>query len=217
MGNAFFGFCSIVAASGGDLVAAAYFIFLGALMDSLDGRIARFADLTSLLGLELDSLCDGVTFCLAPAFLMYQWQLRVLGTIGFLVCAFFLLMGLMRLAYFNITHKEQSEFFTGMPTPIAACLLVALFFSRKNCAYSFYFLMFILFLILLLSILMVSKFPFPTFKFVSRGWYAVAFSVFIASLITFSFINVILLFFAVYFVISFEEFIRRKWFRVNLS
>jgi Phosphatidylserine synthase len=111
LGNAFFGFCSIVLAFEGELIDSAYCIFLGAMMDALDGRIARFMKVESALGLELDSLCDAISFCLAPAFLAYVWHLRWLGASGIVIGAFFLLAGLFRLARFNLLHDEQGTFF----------------------------------------------------------------------------------------------------------
>ena len=69
LGNAFFGFCSLVAAASGEIKVAAHFILLGALMDALDGRVARLMGVESGLGVQMDSLSDAVSFCVAPAFL----------------------------------------------------------------------------------------------------------------------------------------------------
>jgi len=77
LGNAFFGFISIIFASQGLFVAASHFILMGALMDALDGRIARLLQAESPIGVELDSLCDAITFCLSPAILMYYAFLSI--------------------------------------------------------------------------------------------------------------------------------------------
>src|SRR3990172_8049212 len=119
LGNAFFGFCAIIFAAHGNMIAAAYFILWGALFDALDGRVARYAQVTSEFGMQLDSLCDSISFCMAPAVLMYLWQLHNIGIVGFLSCSFFLVAGLLRLAKFNLTHNQQQIAFIGVPTTVA--------------------------------------------------------------------------------------------------
>ncbi|NDD54537.1 hypothetical protein EBZ39_11795, partial [bacterium] len=116
LGNAFFGFCSIILAAHGNIVGAAYFILMGALMDGLDGRVARFMKISSDFGTQLDSLCDTVTFCLAPSILLYFWELKKLGVLGVVIAGMFLLSGILRLARFNITHDEQFIISTGVTT-----------------------------------------------------------------------------------------------------
>ncbi len=71
LGNAFFGFCAITRALSGDRVGSLYFIFLSAMMDLIDGRVARLMKVESDLGVQIDSLSDAISFCLAPAFLAY--------------------------------------------------------------------------------------------------------------------------------------------------
>ncbi len=89
LGNAFFGLCSVIFAAQQSWIAASFCVFVGGLMDALDGQIARFVRASSAFGLQLDSLCDAITFCLAPAFLIYIWQLKRLGAIGLIVCGLF--------------------------------------------------------------------------------------------------------------------------------
>lgn len=164
LGNAFFGFCSIVFTVKAEYFSAAYFILLGALMDALDGRIARLVNAASPIGLQLDSLADSISFCLAPALLIYFWQLKSLGFVGLLVCSLFFLAGILRLARFNILAHEQSLFFIGLPTTIAGCFL-AIFYLNTRFIYDNNFVLLItLILILLLSFLMVSRLKFPAFK-----------------------------------------------------
>ena len=164
LGNAFFGFCSLVAAASGEIRVAAHFILLGALMDALDGRVARLMGVESDLGVQMDSLSDAVSFCVAPAFLMYSWQLKHLGFVGIIVGGLFVLAGLIRLARFNLMHDEQTIFFLGVPTTIAGCFLVSFSLFVKNVNHSMLFVLFLSALILALSWLMVSTVPFPTFK-----------------------------------------------------
>ena len=146
--NAFFGFCSVVFTSQGDLVGASYFILLSALMDALDGRVARMTGSTSKFGLELDSLCDAISFCMAPAFLVYSWQLKKFGFLGFMASAFFLATGLLRLAKFNLTHGDQKNSFLGIPTTVAACLLATILFNSGSLYFKTPFEFLLLFLVL---------------------------------------------------------------------
>jgi len=164
LGNAFFGFCSIIFASKSDFFTASYFILLGALMDSLDGRIARHFGSSSAIGLQLDSLADAVSFCLAPAFLIYFWHFKSLGFLGLIISSVFFLAGIFRLARFNVISHEQSLFFLGLPTTIAGCFLSTFYLNIAN-KYSERLILPIVFLLcLFLSYLMVSKIKFPAFK-----------------------------------------------------
>jgi CDP-diacylglycerol---serine O-phosphatidyltransferase len=164
LGNAFFGFCSIIFSAQADYVAAAYFILLGALMDALDGRIARFVDVTSEFGMQLDSLSDAISFGLAPAMLIYLWQLKKIGGLGLFACALFLMAGILRLARFNITHSKQFVCFTGTPITIAGCFLAIVLLNTKNMFFNSYKVILLFSLVVIMSMLMVSKIPFPSLK-----------------------------------------------------
>ncbi|MFA6527078.1 MAG: CDP-diacylglycerol--serine O-phosphatidyltransferase [Candidatus Babeliales bacterium] len=212
LGNAFFGFCSIVATAQGDLFAGAYFILIGALMDGLDGRVARFAGVTSDLGLQLDSLCDGISFCLAPAFLVYYWQLHNLGFVGLVGASFFLLMGLLRLARFNITHDEQTVYFLGLPTTIAGCFLATLSLNMQSHIYSLGHAEIFFFVTLTLAMLMISKIYFPTFKHMRKSYYSWAFAMFLAFTIIMGLLKVLFVLFMLYFIFTFAECLRRRVF-----
>jgi CDP-diacylglycerol---serine O-phosphatidyltransferase len=120
--NVSFGFLSIIKTVEGNFVAAALCIMAAALMDSIDGRLARFFGTAGDLGSELDSLCDAISFCLAPAVLLYSWYLHDFGNPGLFVPALvlYLCAGLLRLARFNLTSNDQSLFFLGLPTTVAA-------------------------------------------------------------------------------------------------
>lgn len=211
LGNAFFGFCSIVFASYGDLVAAAYFILLGALMDGLDGRIARYAHVTSEFGMQLDSLCDGISFGLAPAMLVYVWQLKKMGGAGFIACAIFLLAGLLRLARFNLTSTQQSRFFLGTPIPIAGCFLATLVLNTKNLTLHPSAIILLLLLVLTLAGFMVSSIPFPTFKQLSRSTYTVGLIALSVVATTMGLTKLLLILFIAYFLFALEEFFRARF------
>lgn len=206
LGNAFFGFCSIILSSKGDLITASYCILIAALMDALDGRLARLMGVDSALGVQLDSLSDAVSFCMSPAILVYFWQLKKIGFLGLIVSSVFLLAGLWRLARFNILHDVQTKFFLGVPTTIAACFLATLFLNCRYIDQSFYFLFFILILVLLLAFLMVSSLKFPTFKQqlfkVKKTWYVAIFIILFSFLAVFQIYRILLIFFLFYFLFS---------------
>lgn len=210
LGNGFFGFASIIFASNGDLIPAAYFILFGAFFDALDGRIARLMGITSELGGQLDSLCDAISFGLAPAFLMYNWELNQTGAIGFMVSAFFLMAGLVRLARFNITKSDQTIFFLGVPITIAGCFLATFFLTAGNLVTKPYFVSLLLFIMIVLAYLMMSSIRFPTFKHVSKGWYAFVIILFTMFLISLGFNKMLLALFILYFAFAFQEALRLK-------
>lgn len=121
-GNLFFGFFSIVKGLQGDFTWAASAILLAAIFDVLDGRVARMTGGTSEFGVQYDSLCDLVSFGLAPAFMMYNFGLNAYGRLGWIICFLFLACGALRLARFNVQSSigKASGDFTGLPIPMAA-------------------------------------------------------------------------------------------------
>ena len=129
-GNLFFGFFSIIKSMNGQFGWAAAAIFLAAIFDVLDGRVARLTKGTSEFGVQYDSLCDCVSFGVAPAFLMYQYGLLELGRMGWVACFMFMACGTLRLARFNVLSSigKASGDFTGLPIPMAA-IAVASFIS----------------------------------------------------------------------------------------
>ncbi len=209
-GNAFFGFSSIVSAASGDLVASAYFILLGALMDMLDGRIARLIGISSELGAQLDSLSDAISFCLAPAFLVYVWKLKTVGFLGFFACVLFLLAGLLRLARFNLTSQEQKHFFIGTPSTFAGCFLVTVFLNARNTFFNPMFLFLLLCFVIVLAYLMISTVRFPTFKYVhkSRVTFAVVVATAFAAIM--GLLKVLVFIFSIYFMYALGAFFHFK-------
>jgi len=125
------GLVSILWASSGHFTDAAWAIIAGIIFDMMDGRVARWAGATSQFGVELDSLCDAVTFAVAPAILMYQVALTTLGRAGFAIAVFFSMAGVLRLARFNVkSHSgEAAGHFTGLPVPAAAGILASFVLS----------------------------------------------------------------------------------------
>ncbi len=106
---------------------AAVAIFVAAILDSLDGRVARLTNTTSDFGAHYDSLADIVSFGVAPAVVGYLWLLKDLGKLGWFAVFLYVAATALRLARFNIlAPKTNKGFFYGLPCP-AAAMLVATF------------------------------------------------------------------------------------------
>ncbi len=112
-------------------------IIFAALFDALDGRVARLIKGTSKVGKELDSLTDVISFGVAPAFIMYFWNLNNLGKFGWLLCLIYVVCVALRLARFNINSNMEpswrDNFFEGVPSPAGGILvLMPLMFSLSG-------------------------------------------------------------------------------------
>ena len=144
-------------------------IFAG-LFDTLDGRVARLIKGTSLVGKELDSLADVISFGVAPAFIMYFWSLNNLGKFGWLLCLIYVVCVALRLARFNVNSNEdpswKDNFFQGIPSPDGGILvLMPLIFSLSefdvfNANYDLIVPAFFI----VISFLLISKLPTYSFK-----------------------------------------------------
>ena len=118
------GFSSIMVAIKGNYYAAAVLLLAAAVLDGLDGRIARYTNTTTKFGAEYDSLSDLVAFGVAPAILVYMWGLEPYGKWGWVASALFVVCGALRLARFNIQAGIiESKVFNGLPTPAAASVI----------------------------------------------------------------------------------------------
>jgi CDP-diacylglycerol--serine O-phosphatidyltransferase len=125
-GNLFCGFLALILTAEQRYEHAALAILAGIVLDMLDGRIARLVKATSQFGVEFDSLADVVSFCVAPAFLLYTVALSRLGRAAWLGAFLFVICGALRLARFNVhTDTIDRRFFIGLPTPAAAGLAAA--------------------------------------------------------------------------------------------
>lgn len=120
------GFYSILASTHGEFYKAALAIFLSAILDGADGRVARMLNAQSPFGEQYDSLADMLAFGVAPAILVYSFALEPLGRIG-LGCAFvFTACGAFRLARFNVqVGIVDKKYFVGLASPLAAILVTA--------------------------------------------------------------------------------------------
>lgn len=163
--NMLLGFVAIVSAIEGRFLRAAALVFIAGLCDTLDGRLARLLGTTSKFGVELDSLSDLISFCLAPAVLVYLWTLKTLEPQGLWICGFYLRAGAGRLARFNIlTVTGSKRYFTGLPTPAAAGVLMAVL-AQWPVASGFPLPAWTVAAgVAALALLMVSTLPYRTFK-----------------------------------------------------
>ncbi len=149
---------------------AVIFITLAAILDALDGRIARLIKGTSDFGKELDSLTDFVSFGIAPAFIIYFWELNKYGKLGWAITLIYSVCCVLRLARFNLTKFKPSEswkqnYFEGVPSPIGALLILSPlvfelteFNSLLNKNY------FVPIFTLIVAVLLISKVPTFSFK-----------------------------------------------------
>lgn len=162
----FAGFYSIVSTLNGNYSTAAIWVFISAVCDGLDGKVARLTGTTSKFGVEFDSLADLVAFGVTPALLMYAWALKPFGRLGWVAAFLFLVCGALRLARFNVqVDTVESKRFVGLPIPAAACMVAStvLLFYHFGWPSSFKKLA-ILGLIYLLAFMMVSNFRYYSFK-----------------------------------------------------
>ena len=120
------GFYSILASTHGEFYKASLAIFLSAILDGADGRVARMLNAQSPFGEQYDSLADMLAFGIAPAILIYSFALEPLGRIG-LGCAFvFTACGAFRLARFNVqVGIVDKKYFVGLASPLAAILVTS--------------------------------------------------------------------------------------------
>ena len=164
------GLTSIRFALDGKFEFAIIAIIFAALIDGLDGRIARLIKGTSKVGKELDSLTDMISFGVAPAFIMYFWKLNTLGRFGWLVCLIYVICVALRLARFNVNSNQdpswRDNFFEGVPSPAGGILvLTPLIVSVTNFDYiplNYDIIVPVFFIVT--SLLLISKFPSYSFQ-----------------------------------------------------
>lgn len=121
----FGGFYAIVMAMNGRFDLAAVGIFCAAVLDSLDGRVARMTNTQSAFGEQMDSLSDMVSFGAAPALIVYEWALKGLGKLGWIAAFVYCAGAALRLARFNTNiGVVDKRFFQGLPSPAAAALVI---------------------------------------------------------------------------------------------
>ncbi|MDV3469658.1 CDP-diacylglycerol--serine O-phosphatidyltransferase [Stenotrophomonas sp. C3(2023)] len=176
----FAGFYAIIAAANGDFVNASIAVFVAAVMDGLDGRVARLTGTSSEFGVQYDSLADLVSFGMAPALVMYHWALSSLkfdgelaGRLGWSIAFLYAACAALRLARFNTqVAVVDKRWFIGLASPAAAGLMMSFVwaFADGNLGWSGEQLRYVALGVTLVSaLLMVSRIRFWSFKGGGRG------------------------------------------------
>ena len=166
------GLTSIKFAIDGKFAVAVIAILFAGLMDALDGRIARLIKATSKMGKELDSLGDVISFGVAPALIMYFWNLQYLDKLGWFVCLTYVVCVALRLARFNIHSDEEpswkDNFFEGMPSPAGGIIvllpLVFSFSGLEEFLFKVNYDLLVPAFFITVSILLISTIPTYSFK-----------------------------------------------------
>ena len=188
------GFYSIIASMNGDFRQAIFAIFIAALFDGLDGRVARAIGAQSPFGEQFDSLSDLLAFGVAPAILMYSWILHDLGRIGLACCFVYTACAAFRLARFNVQiGVVDKRYFIGVASPLAAIIVISSvlvgldyseIFNLQDKGYQIYNVI----LIVTVGLLMISNIKYYSFKTIDRKrvpFAVLPLSVFIIAAITY--------------------------------
>ena len=181
LGGVCLGISSIKFSIDGNYSLAVIFILLAAILDALDGRIARLIKGTSEFGKELDSLTDFVSFGIAPIFILYFWELNNYGKLGWTITLIYSVCCVLRLARFNLTKIDskqlwKSNYFEGVPSPAGGLLiLMPLIYELADLNLNFNIQNLTPYFTILIAILLVSKVPTLSLKKISISPKATAF------------------------------------------
>ena len=181
LGGVCLGISSIKFSIDGNYSLAVIFILLAAILDALDGRIARLIKGTSEFGKELDSLTDFVSFGIAPVFILYFWELNNYGKLGWAITLIYSVCCVLRLARFNLTKINEkqlwkSNYFEGVPSPAGGILiLMPLIFELSDLNLNFNIKNLTPYFTILIAVLLVSKIPTLSLKKISISPKATAF------------------------------------------
>ena len=173
LGGVCLGISSIKFSIDGNYSLAVTLILLAAILDALDGRIARLIKGTSEFGKELDSLTDFVSFGIAPAFVLYFWNLSNYGKLGWAITLVYSVCCVLRLARFNLNKVDESQewknnFFEGIPSPAGGLLiLMPLIYELTNLNLGFDVIKLTPYLTMIVAVLLVSKIPTLALKKIS--------------------------------------------------
>lgn len=163
--NVFFGFLSLTSTFYGRYRWAALWIIIAAMLDGLDGLVARATRTSSDFGIQLDSLADAVSFAAASSLLMYFWGLKVLGPAGIFFSFLFIVGGLLRLARYNVRTKSLPDrrFYQGLTVPSAAIFLASLVIFHPEPNYQTLNAFYLSALVVIISLLMISTLRYRNF------------------------------------------------------
>ena len=173
LGGVCLGISSIKFSIDGNFSLAVTLILFAAILDALDGRIARLIKGTSEFGKELDSLTDFVSFGIAPVFVLYFWDLNKYGKLGWAITLVYSVCCVLRLARFNLTKVEETQkwknnFFEGIPSPAGGLLiLMPLIYELTNLNFGIDIKNVTPYLTIFIAILLVSKVPTLALKKIS--------------------------------------------------
>tara|TARA_E500000331_G_C17211694_1_gene694016 strand:+ start:689 stop:1480 length:792 start_codon:yes stop_codon:yes gene_type:complete len=173
LGGVCLGISSIKFSIDGNYSLAVIFILFAAILDALDGRVARLIKGTSEFGKELDSLTDFVSFGIAPVFILYFWELNTYGKLGWAITLIYSVCCVLRLARFNLTKISNQQlwknnYFEGVPAPAGGILiLMPLIFELSGLELKINLKSLTPFLTILIAILLVSKIPTLSLKKIS--------------------------------------------------
>ncbi|WP_266158171.1 CDP-diacylglycerol--serine O-phosphatidyltransferase [Dyella silvatica] len=177
-GAMFAGFYAIVASIGGSYSEAAIAVFVAAVLDGMDGRVARLTGTQSEFGVQYDSLSDLISFGLAPSLVMYTWSLSSLkdygptwGKIGWAAAFIYAACAALRLARFNTQVAViDKQYFQGLASPAAAAVCMSFVWSMDKAGAigeEFCFVMPVIAVVV--GLLMVSRFRYFSFKSLPMG------------------------------------------------
>ena len=173
LGGICLGISSIKFSIDGNYNLAVTLILFAAILDALDGRIARLIKGTSEFGKELDSLTDFVSFGIAPVFVLYFWELSNYGKLGWAITLIYSVCCVLRLARFNLTKVDENQewkknFFEGIPSPAGGLLiLMPLIYDLTDLNIGFDIKILTPYLTIAIAILLVSKIPTLALKKIS--------------------------------------------------
>ena len=173
LGGVCLGISSIKFSIDGNYNLAVTLILFAAILDALDGRIARLIKGTSEFGKELDSLTDFVSFGIAPVFILYFWELSNYGKLGWAITLIYSVCCVLRLARFNLTKEDENQewkknFFEGIPSPAGGLLiLMPLIYDLTDLNIGFNIKILTPYLTIAIAILLVSKIPTLALKKIS--------------------------------------------------
>mgnify|MGYP000456707698 FL=1 len=173
LGGVCLGISSIKFSIDGNFSLSVTLILLAAILDALDGRIARLIKGTSEFGKELDSLTDFVSFGIAPVFILYFWELNSYGKLGWAIALIYSVCCVLRLARFNLTkhddnHTWKNNFFEGIPSPAGGLIiLIPLIYELSNFDFDFNLRFITPYLTIFIALMLVSKVPTPSLKKIS--------------------------------------------------
>ena len=177
-GGLFGGFYAIIAAAQGDFERACVAIFIAAVLDGIDGRVARMTNTQSEFGVQYDSLADLVSFGMAPSLVMYHWALSsmkldgpIFGKVGWLVAFLYAACAALRLARFNSQVAQvDKRWFIGLASPAAAGLVASFVWTCHDLGFSGTELRYVAAgVVILAGLLMVSRVRYTSFKGSGQG------------------------------------------------